>query len=1545
MRTLLILFPLLAAASLAYGQTPIPVQVDTPVKPVKPGSSDALPCNYAGTFNLGTFFGQSNDIDLDTIYLCFGDSIFIDHNGDGDVSNSPIPATLGGIAWAFYNCPPTVSGDNLQAILTDPCLTKNPPPTSSTGMYLASGTIEGDIMLQNLGQIQNFFNMGNAIMMHFAPITVDYWDSLRYESPNPPFPAGPCVNVNTDAKFAVAYLNPITAVRTNNQIPNSCIATINIDGGLPNFNPNATYQVDVFLAGNPSVKGLTMLPPALWKDNVNLPFTVEQEGLYTVVIEDGKSCGFTFQVDLSTCIPANNAVIAFPDTVSPPGSSICIPVTAGNFDDVFAANFNIGWDPAVLSYTGIQNPNPEIGAFNQGNLNTAFASQGLLSANIFNLFPFDVTNGGTLFEICFDVVGNLGDCLELYVPNAPGQLSVEDVNGALGITVNTGTFCVDFLPLTLNVALVDTTCSGLSSSATLAVTPKGGIPPYEVFWQELPAGATFSGVVATDGATYFSTPGAITTGTYRITLTDQNGQGVTLTETIVVNFPTLGASINVVNAPTCFGNCDGSIAAQITLDGSIIVNPNLAQYTFSWSGNGTVQGVPVQSNLCAGVYTVTVTQNASGCVAFSTITLSQPARLRDANIVVSPSLCTGLPDGSIAFTAQGGSPLPGGGYAFNWTYSPDGSDGPFQDEMGTGNPYLLSNKVSGFYSVTVTDANGCTFTRDNIFLGAQRTIALNAVETGVSCFGNADGILELSVNAAPTDPADLFSFFLDPPSGTQNCSGPYACTVSDLPPGTYIATAINQQGCIVTEELNIGSPTRLVLDTFTLSNPSCALQNNGTITVIAFGGVGSPLTYQYTWSDGASGPNRTQLVVGQYGVTVTDLNGCQDSLLFNMRLDDPPAITGIDSVSVRCGNDGCLTVNADPSAILFTWLDIFGNTIGNEATVCGIPGGFYVAIVSDNKGCQNVDTVRLGEIDPLRFADTTLFQPSCFGLTDGNIAVSMGGGTPPYSFLWTPTGQNNSTLIQVGSGTYTLDVVDFNGCRVSGSFLLPDPPPIVADYSFATPTNCYNSCDGRVTPIVQYADGRNANFEFIWSDGSTDSLRNNLCRGTVFVTIFDPANSCFRIDTLVVASPDSIGLASLTVTPTRCFGDSTGAITVVPNGGAGGPYQFAWSIPAISTPTVAMLPAGVYTVTVTDASGCTGAFSATVTQPPALVVTQDLVQSALPTCFGDANGQLAVNASGGSPGGYSYQWRRGNLNVGSNSPILPNIASGSYSVTVTDASGCTVSVPNLLLSDPPRINGSYLPWLELVCNGDQTTLFIDTITGGSGAPYQYSLDFGVLLDPSFPINLDSGQHFITYYDRLNCSITDTIFVVGPDPLVVAFNPSIIEIELGDTITALQPIISGALVESFVWTPANLLLNPTELRPTTFTFQSTTYTLTIFDANGCSGTGSIRVEVDPNRNVYFPNIFQPGNDSGLNDHFNIFVGLGVESVRFLKVFDRWGGMLYERTNFLPNSFDFGEGWDGRFRGQFVQPGVYVYLAEVKFRDGRILTYRGDVTVVR
>jgi len=239
---------------------------------------------------------------------------------------------------------------------------------------------------------------------------------------------------------------------------------------------------------------------------------------------------------------------------------------------------------------------------------------------------------------------------------------------------------------------------------------------------------------------------------------------------------------------------------------------------------------------------------------------------------------------------------------------------------------------------------------------------------------------------------------------------------------------------------------------------------------------------------------------------------------------------------------------------------------------------------------------------------------------------------------------------------------------------------------------------------------------------------------------------------------------------------------------------------------------------------------------------------------------------------------------------------------------------------------------------------IDTIFGGAGAPYQFSLDFGVQLSQDFPITVGGGEHYITYYDVRNCEYTDTITIDEPDPIVVSFDPAEIEIELGDSIV-LQPIITGAVVDTFVWSPAALLLNPLVLNPTAYTFESQTYSLVVQDENGCTGTGSILINIDPNRNVFIPNIFIPGNPAGINDHFNVYAGAGVKQVNFMRVFNRWGELMYERESFYPDNDNLSEGWNGQYKGDYVNPGVYVYTIEVEFLDDRVLLYRGDVTVVR
>jgi hypothetical protein len=346
-----------------------------------------------------------------------------------------------------------------------------------------------------------------------------------------------------------------------------------------------------------------------------------------------------------------------------------------------------------------------------------------------------------------------------------------------------------------------------------------------------------------------------------------------------------------------------------------------------------------------------------------------------------------------------------------------------------------------------------------------------------------------------------------------------------------------------------------------------------------------------------------------------------------------------------------------------------------------------------------------------------------------------------------------------------------------------------------------------------------------------------------------------------------------------------------------------------------------------------------VTEPAPILVVEDATNRKPVKCNGGDDGQLAVTVTGGNTGGYTFSWEDDNGNVVSTGQIAEDLSSGIYSVTATDSEGCTGVLQNLFLDEPPPVFGEYLPWEELVCFGDETTLYIDTIYGGSGGPYSFSLDFGVPLNQNFPVSMGGGEHYITYFDRNLCE-----YIFEPDQILVTFNPAMVEIELGDSIQ-LKPLITGAVVDTFIWSPTETLHYPNQLTPYAYTFNNQTYTLTVLDANGCQGVGFITVEVDPNRNVFMPNVFKPGNDSGLNDHFNPQVGRGVESINFMRIYDRWGGLMYERNEFFPNNDNLAEGWDGRYNGDYVNPGVFIYLVEVTFLDGKVLLYRGDVTVVR
>ncbi|MEL6273628.1 MAG: hypothetical protein AAFU03_00805, partial [Bacteroidota bacterium] len=297
--------------------------------------------------SFGPFIGQSNDVTGDTIFFCFGDSLFVDHDDNSiDLSGDPIPGTPAGIGYAFYDCPPTVTGQSLGNIIDlDPCFTRS--PLNDSLIIASGGNLNGDDWFFNLGQVQAFLSMGapEPQVIWFAPITYDRLNpstllaQYEREGNQSTNPLGPCVNVSVDQAFAIAYLNELTISDVN---LSGCQGTFRVQGGLPELD-GSTYFIEAELTTDPSVMA-TIQTTNVSHDGV-VSFEVPQPGDYRITVTDNKSCPATQVVTLNSC-DAVGFCFGFENHL--PGESFCVPVTVTGYTNVLGFQFTINFDNDVL---------------------------------------------------------------------------------------------------------------------------------------------------------------------------------------------------------------------------------------------------------------------------------------------------------------------------------------------------------------------------------------------------------------------------------------------------------------------------------------------------------------------------------------------------------------------------------------------------------------------------------------------------------------------------------------------------------------------------------------------------------------------------------------------------------------------------------------------------------------------------------------------------------------------------------------------------------------------------------------------------------------------------------------------------------------------------------------------------------------------------------------------------------------------------------------------------------------------------------------------
>jgi gliding motility-associated-like protein len=358
---------------------------------------------------------------------------------------------------------------------------------------------------------------------------------------------------------------------------------------------------------------------------------------------------------------------------------------------------------------------------------------------------------------------------------------------------------------------------------------------------------------------------------------------------------------------------------------------------------------------------------------------------------------------------------------------------------------------------------------------------------------------------------------------------------------------------------------------------------------------------------------------------------------------------------------------------------------------------------------------------------------------------------------------------------------------------------------------------------------------------------------------------------------------------------------------------------------------GDYAVTAIGPNGCTSNAATFVSDngvPPSISATSEAV-----TC--DHPIATLVASSNDPSGVFVWSLPDGSSFTGA---VLASNQIGEYTVVVMAQNGCTADFVTI-------VGEGFDPVLETTvvvsgptCFGiEDGSITVGSTTGGM-APYSHSLIL-IGTGPTGFTNLASGSYALTTTDVNGCVGSLTIELVEPEEVVVSIGDDL-NINLGESITL--EMVASISPDSILWTGpdgqswsgvSTLTLTPTS---------SGRYSIVISDVNSCRAADSMNVTINGEANVYLPTAFSPNKD-GANDVFTVYSGSGIKQVVFLRVFDRWGEMVFEQFNFEPNNPQFG--WDGKLDGRSMDPGLFVAKAEVEFLDGTRKVLKGEVYLVR
>ena len=1100
--------------------------------------------------------------------------------------------------------------------------------------------------------------------------------------------------------------------------------------------------------------------------------------------------------------------------------------------------------------------------------------------------PNSVSTGSCanpIFQTQQIVLYESSNIIEIYIQDKDHCLGWNNGLAIEGIQNNAGT--VAYTVPGRNATVWDATNDGYR------FTPAGA-PAYVVNWYQ---GTTLVGT----GDSVQVCPAATSTYHADAVYTSCNGNTLTVSDSVLVTVQgDLTVTIDSVRNVTCNSGTNGAVYASYT-------NTNGTVTSFGWSPGGA--GQTSLTNIPAGTYIFTAT-NSGGCTVSDTVQVTEPTAVTVNVPDTTVYNCTATPVlAELTATATGGTP----GYTYDW---------------GGGHTGVTYNNIpAGTYTVTATDANGCTGTGSGTITQALSTPTVTGTVTNISCNGANDGMIVVTVAQAT-----------GPYTYTWNPAEPDNDTITGLSQGTYDVTVTDANTCTGSATFTITEPAAIIIGNPTITDATCTV--GGTISVTATGGTG---TLTYDWSNNDSGSFIDSVAAGPIDLTVTDANGCSATASYTVgAAPNTVAFGQATIVDVTCngGNNGSITATASggTGTITFTWNTIPAQT---GATASGLTAGTYTVTITDQAGCSASTSYTVGEptaitlgqpiITPetclvggtvtvtasggtpgyvynwsnndgpgnmadslsggtvtltvtdanncsvtasyvvpsqnaISISNTVVQNETCAGDEDAFVHVVVTGGTYPYSYTWNPNFGNDSTIDAISGGQFDVTVTDASGCSTTGSF----NPVAATPLALGNPTIVDATCTVQGS-ITANASGGTGQLTYTWAGPGNPAPGNpatGLAAGNYTLTVTD-ANSCSITASYTVGgTTNNLVFGNPTLVQPTCNGGTNGSITVTTTGGNGQIVYVFNPGPGNGTATLSPVGANTYGVTATDVNGCSATASYTLGQPSAITFGQANITHA--SC--SVLGSVTVTATGGTAP-LVYAWSNGD--VGNTADSLP---AGNVTVTVTDDSQCTATASytiqnnGSLTFNAPIIN-------NVSCHGANDGSITVSATGGSG---NITYNWGNNITGTTRINLAPGQYSVTATDQGGCSATAQYTITEPAALSVTITATSL-LCFGDTTgTATANATGGTGGYHWHWNGGDTTQTITGLEPGIVL-------VTVTDANGCTATTSTFINQSPslsyNSQVNQPNCADLGfgteilTPRGGTGEINIDIpGLGIDT---------------------------------------------------------------------